>query len=355
MVKRLFCKSCGQDVTPGGQKHNCPGMSRRNPAPEASEPRSPSETVTASVGTAISTLARAATPEGGMIKLELWPEGYVLWYHGQIAWKSWEHTGKTVTAAIVASVDSEAVRKALIDVAAGAQPAAWGMFSSSAGCLSVTTDEAVAKRWAAESVDGISVGPLYRHPPAIPAPQAVPAEDIAGLAERLCHAVEGECDGLAIDHNQAVAILDYVGVVALQAERDDLDRRLNEEQMQTVNGGEIITDLKAERDNALEELGRVIMACPPGMRTSPASDGVKQLRAAYESAQPQPDWTPTHQHLKRRSLYRFVGKATLQTSLPLRDMDEMVVYQAEDGSFWVRPDVEFYDGRFLTLAGGGAE
>jgi len=65
------------------------------------------------------------------------------------------------------------------------------------------------------------------------------------------------------------------------------------------------------------------------------------------------DWKPTHQHLKRRSLYRFVGKATLQTSLSLRDMDAMVVYQAEDGSFWVRPDVEFYDGRFLALGGVG--
>lgn len=67
----------------------------------------------------------------------------------------------------------------------------------------------------------------------------------------------------------------------------------------------------------------------------------------YESA-----WKPTHQHLKRRSLYRFIGNATLQASISLRDMDAMVVYQAEDGSLWVRPDVEFFDGRFLTLAGG---
>lgn len=116
-----------------------------------------------------------------------------------------------------------------------------------------------------------------------------------------------------------------------------------------------LAEVERERDQRLEELGRVIMACPQGMRTSPASDGVRQLRAAYEARQLQPEWRPTHQHMKRRSLYRFVGKATLQTSLQLRDMDAMVVYQAEDGSFWVRPDVEFYDGRFLTLGDGGVE
>ena len=76
------------------------------------------------------------------------------------------------------------LRAALASVPApsGTEPVAWGMFSSSAGCLSTTTDEAVAKCWAAETVTGISVGPLYRHPPV---PQAVPAEDIAGLVERL--------------------------------------------------------------------------------------------------------------------------------------------------------------------------
>jgi hypothetical protein len=39
-----------------------------------------------------------------------------------------------------------------------------------------------------------------------------------------------------------------------------------------------------ERDERLEELGRIIMACPPGMRTSPASDGVKQLRTSLAEA-----------------------------------------------------------------------
>lgn len=42
-----------------------------------------------------------------------------------------------------------------------------------------------------------------------------------------------------------------------------------------------------ERDEALEELGKVIMACPmrPDMRMSPASQGVRNLRTAFEAAE----------------------------------------------------------------------
>ena len=32
------------------------------------------------------------TDHGGVIRLELWPEGFVLWHHGQIVWKSWVHS-----------------------------------------------------------------------------------------------------------------------------------------------------------------------------------------------------------------------------------------------------------------------
>lgn len=35
------------------------------------------------------TLHSEGTPEGGVIRLSKCLEGYVLWYHGQIAWRSW--------------------------------------------------------------------------------------------------------------------------------------------------------------------------------------------------------------------------------------------------------------------------
>lgn len=38
-------------------------------------------------------LVSAETPEGGFIRLAQWPEGFVLWYHGEIVWKSWEKVG----------------------------------------------------------------------------------------------------------------------------------------------------------------------------------------------------------------------------------------------------------------------
>lgn len=37
-------------------------------------------------------LFEQTTPEGGVIRLELWPEGFVLWFHGEIAWTSWVRT-----------------------------------------------------------------------------------------------------------------------------------------------------------------------------------------------------------------------------------------------------------------------
>lgn len=30
------------------------------------------------------------TPEGGVIRMQQWPEGYELWYHGMCVWRSWK-------------------------------------------------------------------------------------------------------------------------------------------------------------------------------------------------------------------------------------------------------------------------
>lgn len=35
-------------------------------------------------------LYQEQTSEAGIIRLAKWPEGYVLWYHGEIVWRSWQ-------------------------------------------------------------------------------------------------------------------------------------------------------------------------------------------------------------------------------------------------------------------------
>ena len=40
------------------------------------------------------TLHSETTPEGGVIRLSKWPEGYVLWYHGKIVFRSWTETAE---------------------------------------------------------------------------------------------------------------------------------------------------------------------------------------------------------------------------------------------------------------------
>ena len=37
----------------------------------------------------LSTLYSETTPEGGVLRLSKWPEGYVLWHHGKIVFRSW--------------------------------------------------------------------------------------------------------------------------------------------------------------------------------------------------------------------------------------------------------------------------
>jgi len=56
-------------------------------------------------------------------------------------------------------------------------------------------------------------------------------------------------------------------------------------------------------------------------------------------------------HVKRGSTYTLIGEAHLQTGKPIDEPAIMVVYRADsDGEMWVRPRVEFLDGRFEALA-----
>ncbi|MGV1951673.1 hypothetical protein ACQZ44_12655 [Agrobacterium vitis] len=45
-----------------------------------------------SVESEVSSLHKEVTPEGGVIRLEKWPEGYALWYNGKIVFRSWCET-----------------------------------------------------------------------------------------------------------------------------------------------------------------------------------------------------------------------------------------------------------------------
>lgn len=74
---------------------------------------------------------------------------------------------------------------------------------------------------------------------------------------------------------------------------------------------------------------------------------------------------PTHQHVKRGENVRLVANGRMQaenwrergwndvyqteTFSTLVDMQEVAIYRADDGSWWVRPKPEFNDGRFIDL------
>jgi hypothetical protein len=59
--------------------------------------------------------------------------------------------------------------------------------------------------------------------------------------------------------------------------------------------------------------------------------------------------TPTHRHIKRGSTYTAIAVGTAQTADKITDNTPVVIYRAEDGSWWVRPQDEFNDGRFEAL------
>ena len=59
-------------------------------------------------------------------------------------------------------------------------------------------------------------------------------------------------------------------------------------------------------------------------------------------------------HVKRGTEYRLIGRGKIQQNGP-SDMAEVMIYQdVNDGSFWVRPPSEFYDGRFKEIFGARA-
>ncbi len=64
-----------------------------------------------------------------------------------------------------------------------------------------------------------------------------------------------------------------------------------------------------------------------------------------------PDSPPLrYRHKKRGTTYRVLSSARLQVADPTLDMTSVVVYQDEEsGLVWVRPEGEFFDGRFEAI------
>lgn len=87
------------------------------------------------------------------------------------------------------------------------------------------------------------------------------------------------------------------------------------------------------------------------------AEALAQVSAALSPA-PQSGWRPTHRHVKRGSEYQLLGMGKMQAKdwraggkalLYPVDMTAVAIYQAKDGSLWVRPREEFEDGRFAPL------
>ena len=55
-------------------------------------------------------------------------------------------------------------------------------------------------------------------------------------------------------------------------------------------------------------------------------------------------WRATHRH-KKGGLYRVLGEGVNEANRS----ETLVIYDDETGQIWVRPSVEFWDGRFAEL------
>ena len=84
---------------------------------------------------------------------------------------------------------------------------------------------------------------------------------------------------------------------------------------------------------------------PTADRLQTTIDRLRDAIAAAEGGEVDIDWKPTHRH-RKGGLYRELARGKLEWCLV-----ECVIYQGQgrDGQIWVRPAIEFDDGRFTPL------
>ncbi|WP_018900446.1 hypothetical protein [Rhizobium sp. 2MFCol3.1] len=92
--------TCG-DVSTARMKISRLIYERTRPASMNAEP---------ATGDGTKALYSEETPEGSVVRLSKWPEGYVLWWDGRIAWRSWKATGERVDLTI--SIDAKSLEPA---------------------------------------------------------------------------------------------------------------------------------------------------------------------------------------------------------------------------------------------------
>lgn len=69
------------------------------------------------------------------------------------------------------------------------------------------------------------------------------------------------------------------------------------------------------------------------------------------SPRPADGWCPTHQHVRRGSLYRVLARdVEMQTTAYLGEGAIVTVYEGQNGRLWVRRQADFDDGRFERLS-----
>ena len=57
------------------------------------------------------------------------------------------------------------------------------------------------------------------------------------------------------------------------------------------------------------------------------------------------DWEPTHRHVRSGGFYQMRHRhAVIEAT-----MTPATIYEAMDGTLWVRPQAEFHDGRFVEI------